>query len=154
MLEDLDMSASYLGILFAILGIVAALSTKKQEEFHNKFRNKSLITIGFLAAGSCVFAGIAGIMAKQHKIGVLVIIVFYIAKYFCAGIYYPLIEKYLSNFTNQEIDTKIFTANNFLKSIASTVVGVLAAFLLDRMETAYCMIIIGCIFFLFIISKE
>ena len=151
MLEDLDMSASYLGILFAILGIVAALSTKKQEEFHNKFRNKSLITIGFLAAGSCVFAGIAGIMAKQHKIGVLVIIVFYIAKYFCAGIYYPLIEKYLSNFTNQEIDTKIFTANNFLKSIASTVVGVLAAFLLDRMETAYCMIIIGCIFFLFII---
>lgn len=52
----------------------------------------------------------------------------------------------MSNFTNEEIDTKIFTANNFLKGIAGAVSGMLAAFLLDRMETAYCMIIIGFIF--------
>ncbi len=65
--------------------------------------------------------------------------------------YYPLIEKYLSNFTNKDIDTKIFTANNFLKSITSAIVGVLASFLLDRMETAYCMVVIGIIFFLLMI---
>ena len=34
-------------------------------------------------------------------------------KYTYAGIYYALIEKYLSNFTNKDIDTKIFTANNW-----------------------------------------
>lgn len=151
MLEDLDISATYLGILFAVLGIVAGLSTKRQEKFHNKFRNKSLTTMGFLAVGSCTFAGIAGILAKKYAVGILFIVLFYMIKYICSGIYYPLIEKYLSNFTNKDIDTKIFTANNFLKSITSAIVGVIASFLLDRMETAYCMVVIGTIFFLLMI---
>ncbi len=110
--------------------------------------------IGFLTVGSCIFAGIAGIITKQYQIGILFIILFYAIRYICVGIYHALIEKYLSNFTNEDIDTKIFTANNFLKSIASAVVGVLAAFLLDRMETAYCMIVIGVIFFLLMILVD
>ena len=67
-------------------------------------------------------------------------------KYIAYAVYEPLIEKYLSNFTNEEIDTKIYTANNFCKGIAGAIAGILAAFLLERMETAYCMIIIGVIF--------
>lgn len=151
MMEELEISASYLGILFAILGIVASLATKKQEKFHNKFKNKSLTVIGFLAVGACTFAGIAGVIAKEYKIGIIFIVLFYILKYLCSGTYYPLIEKYLSNFTNKDIDTKVFTANNLLKSIASAIFGVLASFLLERMETACCMITIGIIFFLFMI---
>lgn len=151
MMEDLEISATYLGILFAVLGIASALSTKKQEQFHNQFKNKSLTLIGFLTVASCILAGIAGVISKQYQIGILLIVLFYAIKYICVGIYHALIEKYLSNFTNEDIDTKIFTANNFLKSIASAIVGVLAAFLLDRMETAYCMIAIGLIFFVFMI---
>ena len=78
--------------------------------------------------------------------GILFIILFYIIRYVCSGMYYPLIEKYLSNFTNQDIDTKVFTANNFFSSISSALIGILASFLLDRMETAYCMIGIGILF--------
>lgn len=146
MMEELEISSTYLGILFAILGMVAAIATKKQEKLHNKFRNKSLTIIGFLAIGSCTFAGIAGVVAKQYPIGIVFIILFYIIRYACSGAYYPLIEKYLSNFTNEDIDTKIFTANNFFRSISSALVGILASFLLDRMETAYCMIGIGILF--------
>lgn len=151
MMEELEIPASHLGIIFAILGIIAATATKKQEKFHNKLRNKSLTIIGLLVVGSCTLAGIAGIIAKKYPIGILFIVLFYIIKYICSGMYYPLMEKYLSNFTNQDIDTKIFTANNLLKSITSAVVGVLAAFLLERTETAYCMIIIGIIFFIIMI---
>ena len=57
-----------------------------------------------------------------------------------------LIEKYLSNFTNKDIDTKIYTANNCIRSISSAIMGIFASFLLDRMETAYCMITVGVIF--------
>ena len=67
-------------------------------------------------------------------------------KYISSALYEPLMEKYLSNFTNEEIDTKIYTANNFFKGIAGAIAGILAAFLLDRMKTAYCMIIVGVIF--------
>lgn len=151
MMEELEVPASYLGILFAMLGIVAGMATKKQEELHNKLRNKTLTILGLSIVGSCIFAGIFGIIAKIYPVAILCIIGFYMAKYALVAMYDPLIEKYLTNFTNEEIDTKIFTANNFLKGISGAISGILAAFLLDRMETAYCMIIIGVIFGLLIL---
>ena len=151
MLEDLNISASYMGILFAILGIISGLSAKKQEQFHNKYKNKSLSILGFLLIGSTILSGISGIIAKQIPIALVFIIIFYIVKYATSSMYYILIDKYLSNFTNEKIDTKIFTANNFLKSITSAIFGIFAAFLLDRMETAYCMVILGIIFFIIMI---
>lgn len=146
MMEELEVGASYLGILFAILGILAGIATKKQEKLHNKLRNKTLSVLGFSIIGTCILSGISGAIAQKYKIAIILIIGFYIMKYIFTAIYFPLIEKYLSNFTNEEIDTKIFTANNFLKGIAGAISGILASFLLDRMETAYCMIIVGIIF--------
>ena len=72
-----------------------------------------------------------------------IIVITYMIRYSCQGIYHPLTEKYLSNFSNEKIDTKIFTAKNFMKSILSATMGVMASFLLDRMNISYCMIIIG-----------
>ena len=148
LMEDLDISASSVGVLFAILGIISSIGTKKQEKFHNRYHNKSLMVIGFVTILGCILGGIAGVLAKEYKIMILFIILFYAIRYVCTGIYHALIEKYLSNFTNEDIDTKIFTANNFLRSIMSAIFGIVASFLLDRMETAYCMIAIGILFFL------
>jgi len=145
-MEDLNIPATYLGILFAILGITSSFGSSKQEKFHKKYRNKTLTIVGTMIIGSCIIAGIAGIIAKQYKIAILLLIIAYSIKYVCSGIYHALIEKYLSNFTNKDIDTKIFTANNCIRSISSAGIGIMASFLLDRMETAYCMIIIGIIF--------
>lgn len=110
LLEELNMSSGIIGIISATLGIIASQATKKQEKFHQKFRNKSLSVIALSIIISCTFAGILGI------------------------------------FANEEIDTKIYTANNLIKSIFSAVVGIFASFLLDRMNTAYCMIIFGIVF--------
>ncbi len=151
MLEELNVSASFLGFLFAILDIISGVCAKNQEKFHYKFKNRSLTVLGLLLVSSCFFSGVFGIIAKLFPILILVIIAFYIIKYFCSGIYYSLIDKYLSNFTNEEIDTKIFIANNFLRSISSALFGIFASFLLDRMETAISLIVVGIIFFILII---
>lgn len=151
MLEELNISAKYLGILFAILGITSSIGAKKQEDFHRKHTNKSLIILGNVLFFSCFVAGIFGVVSKHYIVGITIIIVAYIAKYVCCGIYNALIEKYLSNFTNEEIDTKIFIANNCIKGICSAIAGVMASFLLDRMETAYCMIIVSVVFEILII---
>lgn len=151
LMEDLEIPASYLGILFAILGITASIGTKMQEKFHKKYRNKSLTIIGIAIVISCILAGVLGIVSSTYKITIIFIIVFYLIKYISAGTYYALIEKYLSNFTNKDIDTKIYTANNCIRSISAAAIGIMASFLLDRMETAYCMIIIGAIFLILMI---
>ena len=85
-------------------------------------------------------------MAKQYSVFILLIVVTYMIRYSFQGMYYPLTERYLRNFSNEKIDTKIFTAKNFLKSILSAVIGIMGSFLLDRMSTAYCMIILGIVF--------
>lgn len=148
MLEELEVPASYLGIIFALLGIIAGMATKKQEKLHHIFRNKTLSMLGFSIVSVCILSGLSGLLAETYKVVVFVIVGFYSMKYILVAMYDPLIEKYLSNFTNEQIDTKIFTANNFLKGIAGAISGILAAFLLDRMNTAYAMIIIGIIFFI------
>ena len=136
LLEDFDMPAKYLCIIFAILGMISGILAKKQEAFHEKYRNKSLCTL-------ILVAGICGIIAKQYSVFILFIVVTYMIRYSCQGIYYPLTERYLRNFSNEKIDTKIFTAKNFLKSILSAVIGIIGSFLLDRMNISYCMFIIG-----------
>ena len=143
LLEDFDMPAKYLCIVFAILSIISGLIAKKQEEFHNKYRNKSLCTLAAIIGMTIIIAGICAIFAKQYSIFIIFIVITYIIRYSYQGIYHPLTEKYLSNFSNEKIDTKIFTARNFLKSIMGAVIGVMASFLLDRINISYCMVIIG-----------
>lgn len=146
LVEDLNMSATHMGILFAFLGAIATLGTREQSNFHNKFKNKSLTVLGLTIVGTCILSGVSGIIAKKYSIAIILIIIAYLIKYTCEGTYHALIEKYLSNFTNKDIDTKIYTANNCIRSISSAIMGIFASFLLDRMETAYCMITVGVIF--------
>lgn len=146
LVEDLNMSATHMGILFAFLGAIATLGTREQNNVHKRFKNKTLTVLGIAIIGSCFLSGISGIIAKEYKIVVIFIVIAYIIKHICEGSYYALIEKYLSNFTNKDIDTKIYTANNCIRSISSAAIGIMASFLLDRMETAYCMITVGIIF--------
>lgn len=146
LVEDLKMSPTYMGILFAFLGAIATLGTREQNNFHKTFKNKTLTVLGLTVVGTCILSGISGIIAKEYKIAIILIIIAYLIKHTCEGAYYALIEKYLSNFTNKDIDTKIYTANNYVRSISSALIGIMAAFLLERMETAYCMIIVGIFF--------
>ena len=143
LLEDFDIPAKYLCIIFAILGMISGILAKKQEEFHEKYRNKSLCALFGIIGGTILIAGICGIIAKQYSVFILLIVVTYMIRYSLQGMYYPLTERYLRNFSNEKIDTKIFTAKNFLKSILSAVIGIIGSFLLDRMNIAYCMLIIG-----------
>ncbi len=151
LMEELNVSAAYLGVLFAVLGITSSFGTKKQEKVHNYYHNKSLIFVASLIIGSCILAGLAGVFAPSFRPAILIIIIAYVVKYIGTGIYYALIEKYMSNFTNKEIDTKIFTARNCVRSITGATIGIMASFLLDRMSTAYCMTVIGICFAILLI---
>lgn len=146
LLEELNVSSGIIGIIFAILGLIAGFGTKKQENFHQKFRNKSLSIIGMSITISCLLAGIFAIISKNAKFFIIMIVLMYIIKYIMTGMYYNLAEKYLRNFANEKIDTKIFSVKNLLKSISAAISGIFASFLLDRTSTANSMVIIGIVF--------
>ena len=146
LLEDLKLSANVIGIVAAIGSFISSYASKKQEKYHNKFRNRSMITLAFILSISTFVGGICGLKAEEYGVLLIIVIITNIIYNFCQGMYFTIIDKYLRNFSNKEIDTKIFSAKNLFSNTGRMIGGLFASFLLDKMKTAYCMIILGIIF--------
>ena len=144
--EDIGLSAFIIGIIAAIGGLASSYASKTQAQFHNKFRNQSLFTICMILSITTIIAGLFGIGAEQYIVLLLIVILSFFIYNFGMGMFHTIIDKYLRNFSNEKIDTKIFAAYNLFRSIFRMLAGLLASFLLDKMATTYCMIIIGILF--------
>lgn len=154
LLGELNISSVIIGIISAIATLVCSYASKKQETFHKKMKNKTLITIAFMISVSTLISGICGLKAQEYLILLVIIVIMNLLKGFGQGMYYTVIDRYLRNFTNEKIDTKIFAASNLFSGIARVIVGLLASFLLDKTTTAYAMIIMGVIFTIVYVLME
>lgn len=150
LLEEIGLPASVIGIIVAFLEITASISSKKQEQFHNKFRNKSLSVLGITVSLACILAGFAGYINNIYIVSIIAIFALTV-KYIVVGIYQILIDKYYRNFTNEDIDSKIFSAKSLFNSISSTILGIIASILIGITNTKNSIIIIGFIFLLLFI---
>lgn len=149
LLEDLNISSKYIGIIFAFLNIVSAITSKKQNTFQKKFKNRTLTFLGYAIVISCTVAGAVSVFASVNITMIIAIIVFmYIIKYIAVSLYNVLIIKYLSNFTNSQIDTKIFAINSFTSSIVSVIFGLWASKLIEVLPVPIAMIAFGVISFI------
>ena len=142
--ETLNISATIIGIISALGSLVEAYACRQRTLFQNKFKNKLLITIALTLSATTIISGILGI--KEYIIAIVFIVIFFIAYYYAKALFSTVMEEYMVNFTNEEIDTKIFAARNLFQSISRVIAGLIASFLLSRFEVSYCMIIIGVIF--------
>lgn len=143
LLEELNVSSKYIGIIFALLNIVSAFSSSAEKIFQEKFKNRTLSVLGVFLALSCLISGLVSYLKLPISIAILIIIILYMIKYMSVGLYNVLYIKYLSNFTNSKIDTKIFAINSFLASIFSIIFGIIASVLVKFMPTNKSMIIFG-----------
>lgn len=150
LLEELNISSVVIGFLFAILGLTSGIASKNQERVHKRFKNKSLQAIATGAVVSVFITGITALFIKNIYVAMMIIAIQYVLKYICSGLYYNLIEKYLRNFANEKIDTKIFAVNQLLKSTVCGLIGIGASILLDKFNTIYCIIIVSLIYALFV----
>ena len=81
-----------------------------------------------------------------------IITVLYILKYWIVGVYLVLISKYLSNFTDDRIDTRLFAVYSFTTSIIAALFGIFASRLVVYMSTADAIIIFGSIMLVIFIA--
>ena len=144
--ENIGLSSIAIGIIAASGGMISSIASKYQGQFHNKFRNKSLITIAMMLSISVIIAGIVGIGAKESIVLMTLVILAIFMYNFCWGMFHTIIDKYLRNFSNEKIDTKIFAAYNLFRNVFRMIGTLFASFFLDKMATTYCMIIIGVLF--------
>ncbi len=147
LLEDIKLSAIVIGYAGAIKSLVSAIASKRESKFNNIFKNKSLTVLSLSLSISALIAGICGIATiKENLVGIIIILSVYMILGFVNGMYYTIIDRYLMNFANKEIDTKINAVYNLIRNSVRTLFGFIASFILGITTSANALIIVGTIF--------
>ncbi len=144
--QEVKVPAYLIGIIAAIISLSSAYGSKKQQDFHERFKNKSIIILALMISISTIVAGIVGLKAQEIVILLVIIGISFVVARYAHGLFYTIIDRYFRNFTNKDIDTKIFAVKNLFVNLVSAIMGIISSFLLSKMSTAYCMIIVGTIF--------
>ena len=152
LLEELDLDSKYIGIIFALLNIVSAIGSRKHGIFQKKFKNRTLTVLGILLVASIMISGFVATLKLPVYLIIVIIVLMYIIKYVVVGLYNVLLIKYLSNFTNERIDTRLFAVYSFTTSIIAALFGIFASRLVANMSTADAIIIFGSIMLVIFIA--
>ena len=145
-LEELKFSSIIIGLFFATLDYLGGLFLSEHENFHNLLKNKSLAFIGIVSSIICLIIGITTHFIKERGIILFIVFIALMVKYILSGIYQILIDRYYGNFTNEKIDTKVFSTKLFIESIVNLIFGLFASLLLTKMSTGDAFIVLGITF--------
>lgn len=140
--KDLNLNAQYFGIIYAILQIVSGTTARYQNKVHNKFKNETLAVLGIPLTVSCILIGLLGNLESDNFIFSIIMILFIIQNVL-KGPYRTLIVRYMNNFTNKSIRTKLATIESFTYYGITVLFSLTSSWLLERTTTANTFITIG-----------
>lgn len=144
-MQDIGIPAEYFGIIFAVLGLISGIFAKNEYRFHKKFKNKTLASLAIPLVFSCMILGLICNLNISYEVNVITVLVVFLVQYIARGPFYPLIKRYLNNFTTASLRTKISSSFNLLENILRFLITFLASNLLRVTTTANTFIILGCI---------
>lgn len=146
LVEELEINSGLIGIIFAFLGIVSAVAAKRQDKFQEKFKNKSLTILSLAISISIMASTIGYFLGLPVPVTLAIVIIFFAIKSAVNGIYQVLILKYLSNFANEEVDSKIYAIELLAVSIVNAILGTIASLIFDNLSCYLATFILGSSF--------
>ena len=146
LVEELEINSGLIGIIFAFLGIVSAVAAKRQDKFQEKFKNKSLTILSLAISISIMASTIGYFLGLPVPVTLAIVIICFAIKSAVNGIYQVLILKYLSNFANEEVDSKIYAIELLAVSIVNAILGTIASFIFDNLSYYLATFILGSSF--------
>lgn len=147
LLDEMGLSASITGIIYAIMQIVAGISSKQHEKIHQKYKNKTLSIVGVSYTLACLMAGIIAVTGLPYWLIIGIIVATYAVRYLSTGFYYVLIKKYITNFTNGEVANKVYSAHSFVIGLGNLIICAFGAIISSNFSVKHSMIIFGIVFF-------
>lgn len=145
LLVDIGTPEQAITMIAAVLSISASIGSKKQIQFNNHFRNKSLSTILFTIAFSTLMVGIASMINISYGVTLTIAIFGFILIDFVKGVSGVLSTRYLGNFADEKILTQIYAVNAISRNVFRATIGFLGAYLLRITNTTNSIILVGII---------
>lgn len=146
LLQVIGVPAYLIAIISALLSFSSSYGSKMQKQLNDKFKNKTILVMGLTLSITTIIAGVLSLKAKEFPILIVIVVIAYIIGKFAHGAFFTIMDRYLRNFTNKDIDTKIFAVKNLFVNVISAISGIIASFMLNKMTIQYCMIIVGIAF--------
>lgn len=143
-LDQIQLPEQYFGLVFAIIQIVAALCARMQNIIHKKFRNKTLSILGLPLTLSMILIGLLA-TGNVGNIRTTFIIFIFVLMGGIKGAHNVITYRYLNNFTNREIRTKLSTVRNIVYNIFSICISLFGAWLLSITNASNSIMIVGTI---------
>lgn len=144
LLTDLQVAPKYFGIIFAVFTLVQCFSVRYQDKIQNTFKNKTLSFLSIPIFLSFIMIGIVANLNLEISFTIIIVMFAFFIQHFFRGPYWVLEDRYVTNFTNENIRTKILSTSNLLKNIAKIAINFLGGVLLEFYTTATSYLIIGC----------
>lgn len=146
LLENINISATYIGIILFFTQIIRGFASKKSNKFNDKFKNKSLTIIALATTVSMIVAGIIALAKIPFILQISIIIFTYMVRTSVRGIYMVIKKRYMNNFSDEKILTKIYSANSIIENLFRMIVCFVGSCTLNYMDIKYAMIFIGILF--------
>ena len=140
----MNLNARYFGIIYAILQIISGTTARYQNKVHNKFKNQTLAVLGIPLTVSCMLIGLLANLKIDNFI-FFVIMFLFIIQNILKGPYRTLIVRYMNNFTNKLIRTKLATIESLAYYSISVIFSLTSSYLLKITSTANALLTIGII---------
>lgn len=152
LLVDLHLSDIYFGIIFALISIISAISSRHQSYFHKKYKNRALTVFVMPILISMFLTGITVSYHFSPIIMYLCIIMMVLFYAIFRGPYYTLIKRYLNSFVPVPVATKIYAIESACDSIVRSLTYFFSSFLFNKTTTSFALIVFSGVFLLIFIA--
>ena len=142
--EDLNLNAKYFGIIYAVLQIISGTTARYQNKIQNRFKNETLAVLTMPLTLSCICIGVLGGLKPDNFIFTVIILLF-MTQNVIKGPYRSLIVRYMNNFTNKAIRTKLATLESLIYYAVTVILSLICSWILEKTTTANAFIVIGCV---------
>lgn len=155
LLTEIQCPEEYFGIVFAIIQMIAAISSKNTNYYQKKLRNKTLTFFAFSNTFPLIIIGLCMICDLPIQIIIFAITIWLIIYSISKGPFHTLIKRYLHSFVTPSVNTKIYAIQTIVNSTFTTIFSFVTAYLLDISTPSLTLIGIGIVLVvLFIILLE
>lgn len=146
LLEELGAVAIVIAIFTFLKSLAGGIGSNKQLNFHNKFKNTSLSKILLTTLMCICVIGVLGLIKLNLNLAILLVSIISLLIYFMKGLQDVLIIRYLQNFTNEEILSRIYAVNSFTRNAFRILLSLVGSYFLRITNTANSIILLGMFF--------
>ncbi|MBQ8042968.1 MAG: MFS transporter [Clostridia bacterium] len=139
-LNDIQVSSTLFGYIFAISSIASAVGSAVQDKIEKKHKNKTLTTISITYIVSFVVIGAFALIFKNYNILLTVGLIVFLVQSLIKGAYRIIMKEYVSRYTTSKIRSKLMSIYYLAESFGSTILMFIASKTIDLVPigVSYC----------------